>query len=53
LHGFVVQGPEQQVFETVPQLVAGGLGIDEGVQREQGKRLKERLVGILNHSSFR
>ena len=38
LQGFVVQRAEQQVFEAVPQLVAGGLGIDKGVQREQGQR---------------
>ena len=33
LEGFVVQGAQQEVLEAVPQLVAGGLGIDKGVQR--------------------
>ena len=37
LEGFVVQRAEQQVFEAVPQLVAGGLGIDKSVQGEQGE----------------
>ena len=32
LHGLVVQRAEQQVFEAVPELVAGGLGISKGVQ---------------------
>ena len=32
LQGLVVQRAEQQVLEAVPELVAGGLGIHEGVQ---------------------
>ncbi len=37
LQGFVVQRAEEQVLEAVPELVAGGLGIDKGVEGEQGK----------------
>src|SRR5271169_1887054 len=33
----MVQRAKQQVFEAVPQLVAGGLGIDKGVQGEHGQ----------------
>ncbi len=44
----MVQRAEQQVFEAVPELVAGGLGIDKGVQREQGERFgRLHLLGEL------
>src|ERR1035437_9840797 len=52
LQGLVVQRAEQQVFESVPQLVAGGLGIDKGVEREQSERFRGlHLLGeVLDHA---
>ena len=48
LQGLVVQRAEQQVFEAVPELVAGGLGIGKGVQGEQGQRFgRLHLLGEL------
>ena len=41
-HGFVVKRPEQLILEPVPELVAGGLGIHEGVQRQE----REVLEGL-------